>query len=222
MPQALIRHLRLFCASPNVPPVRQQDGVLAVAGVLERAGLARLLLVDMERWGRNPGASVTNAVDQLAPAAHRYLIGGFGIALSDTLIVEWDGSGAFDLLCGFGDGSGTSHRPLCGADRGARPRSREAFVAATGAMGRAMLQRPRRWARASGRGSRDEPARSVRDVRALVEARRLHPAGGRRMRLARRARRTATVRRAGNAAARARAARSPGPVLPRASGGQCG
>ena len=222
MSQALIRHLRLFCASPNLPPVRQQDGVLAVAGVLERAGLARLLLVDMERWGRNPGASVTNAVDQLAPAAHRYLIGGFGIALSDTLIVEWDGSGAFDLLCGFGDGSGTSHRPLCGADRGARPRSREAFVAATGAMGRAMLQRPRRWARASGRGSRDEPARSVRDVRALVAARWLHPAGGRRMRLARRARRTATVRRAGNAAARARAARSPGPVLPRASGGQCG
>ena len=80
MSQALIRHLRLFCASPNVPPVRQQDGVLAVAGVLERAGLARLLLVDMERWGRNPGASVTNAVDQLAPVAHRYLIGGFGIA----------------------------------------------------------------------------------------------------------------------------------------------
>jgi hypothetical protein len=49
MSQALIRHLRLFCASPNVAPVRQQDGVLAVAGVLERAGLARLLLVDMER-----------------------------------------------------------------------------------------------------------------------------------------------------------------------------
>jgi hypothetical protein len=101
MSQALIRHLRLFCASPNVAPVRQQDGVLAVAGVLERAGLARLLLVDMERWGRNPGASVTNAVDQLAPAAHRYLIGGFGIALADTLIVEWDGSGAFDLVCGL-------------------------------------------------------------------------------------------------------------------------
>lgn len=141
MSQALIRHLRLFCASPNVPPVRQQDGVLAVAGVLERAGLARLLLVDMERWGRNPGASVTNAVDQLAPAAHRYLIGGFGIALADTQIVELDGSGAFDLVCGFGDGSGTSHRPLCRADRGARPRSREAFVAATGTMGRAMLQR---------------------------------------------------------------------------------
>ena len=30
--------------------------------VLERAGLARLLLVDMERWGSNPGASVTNAI----------------------------------------------------------------------------------------------------------------------------------------------------------------
>ena len=141
MSQALIRHLRLFCASPNVVPVRQQDGVLAVAGVLERAGLARLLLVDMERWGRNPGASVTNAVDQLAPAAHRYLIGGFGIALADTQIVELDGSGAFDLVCGLGDGFGMSHRPLYGAERGARPRSREAFIAATGAMGRAMLQR---------------------------------------------------------------------------------
>lgn len=141
MSQALIRHLRLFCASPNVPPVRQQDGVLAVAGVLERAGLARLLLVDMERWGRNPGASVTNAVDQLAPAAHRYPIGGFGIALADTQIVELDGSGAFDLVCGLGDGCGLSHRPLCGADRGVRHRSREAFIAATGAMGHAMLQR---------------------------------------------------------------------------------
>lgn len=51
MSQALIRHLRLFCASPNVPPVRQQDGVLAVAGVLERAGLARLLLVDWSAGG---------------------------------------------------------------------------------------------------------------------------------------------------------------------------
>ena len=102
---------------------------------------AFFLRMDMERWGRNPGASVTNAVDQLAPAAHRYLIGGFGIALADTQIVELDGSGAFDLVCGFGDGGGRSHRPLCGADRGARPRSREAFVAATGAMGHAMLQR---------------------------------------------------------------------------------
>ncbi len=148
MSQALIRHLRLFCASPNVLPVRQQDGVLAVAGVLERAGLARLLLVDMERWGRNPGASVTNAVDQLAPAAHRYLIGGFGIALSDTLIVEWDGSGAFDVVCDLGDGRGVSHRPLYGVERGVRPRSREAFIAATGGMGRAMLQR----AEAVGRG----------------------------------------------------------------------
>jgi len=148
MPQTLIRHLRLFCASPNVAPVRQQDGVLAVAGVLERAGLARLLLVDMERWGRNAGASVTNAVDQMVPAAHRYLIGGFGIALTDTLIVEWDGSGAFDVVCDPGDGRGVSHRPLYGVERGVRPRSREAFIAATGAMGRAMLQR----AEAVGRG----------------------------------------------------------------------
>lgn len=44
-------------------------------------------------------------------------------------------------MCGLGDGFGMSHRPLYGAERGARPRSREAFIAATGAMGRAMLQR---------------------------------------------------------------------------------
>jgi len=141
MSQALIRNLRLFCASPNAAPVRQQDGVLAVAGVLERAGLARLLLVDMERWGRNAGASVTNAIDQLVPAAHRCLIGGFGIALADTLIVECDGSGAFDVVCDLGDGRGMSHQPLSVVEHGVRPRSREAFIAATGAMGRAMLQR---------------------------------------------------------------------------------
>lgn len=222
MSQALIRHLRLFCASPKVPPVRQQDGVLAVAGVLERAGLARLLLVDMERRGRNPGASVTNAVDQLAPAAHRYLIGGFGNALSDTLIVEWDGSGAFDVVCDtVMGGAGLIDRCTArNAVRGLAVVKRSLQRPAR--WGARCFNGPRRWVRASGRGSRDEPARSVRDVRALVAARWLHPAGGRRMRLARRARRTATVRRAGNAAARARAARSPGPVLPRASGGQCG
>ena len=87
------------------------------------------------------GSTLTRTIPYFPDLFLPIVIGGFGIALSDTLIVEWDGSGAFDLVCGFGDGSGRSHRPLCGADRGARPRSREAFVAATGAMGRAMLQR---------------------------------------------------------------------------------
>lgn len=141
MPQTLIRHLRLYCASPNVKPVRNHDGVLAVAGVCERAGLARLLLVDMERWGRNQGASVTNAIDQLVPSAHRHLIGGFGIPIAETLIVELDASGAFDLVCARNDGLGLRHEPLHAPGRAARPRSREAFIAVAGDMGRAMLQR---------------------------------------------------------------------------------
>ena len=103
MSQALIRHLRLFCASPNVPPVRQQDGVLAVAGVLERAGLARLLLVDMERWGRNPGASVTNAVDQLAPVAadavHHVLV--VGLVAEAVHVRRVDGILLHHLAVGF-------------------------------------------------------------------------------------------------------------------------
>lgn len=141
MSQTLIRHLRLYCASPNVKPVRQHDGVLAVAGVYERAGLAMLLLVDMERWGRNQGASVTNAVGQLVPAAHQQLIGGFAIPIAETLIVELDASGAFDRVRYLGDGQGVRHEPLSAPGQSARPRSREAFIAATGGMGRAMLQR---------------------------------------------------------------------------------
>ena len=69
MSRALIRHLRMFCQSPDATPVRHHDGILAVAGVLEDANLARLLLVDMERFGRNRGASVTNAIQRVAPAA---------------------------------------------------------------------------------------------------------------------------------------------------------
>ena len=145
MSKTLIRHLRLFCASPDRPPVRHKDGVLAVAGVLETAGLARLLLVDMGRWGRNPGASVTSAVDQLVPAAHRYLIGGFDIPLADTLVVVQDRSGAFDFVseCGsYGGGKpGLRHQPLFGANRSVRPRSPEAFIAAAGQMGQDMLDR---------------------------------------------------------------------------------
>ncbi len=141
MSQPLIRHLRLYCASPNIKPVRDHDGVLAVAGVVERAGLARLLLVDMERWGRNQGASVTNAVDQLVPAAHRHLIGGFGIPIAETLIVELDASGAFDRVCDHNDGMGMRHEPLHAPGCAAKPRSREAFLAVAGDMGRAMLQR---------------------------------------------------------------------------------
>lgn len=141
MRQALIRHLRLFCQSPDATPVRHHDGILAVAGVLERANLARLLLVDMERFGRNRGASVTNAIQRVAPAAHRLLIGGFGIALVDTLVVEVDRSGAFDLVCDLGDGRGSRHQPLFCMHRKAPARSREAFLSWAGEMGRAMLDR---------------------------------------------------------------------------------
>lgn len=141
MNRALIRHLRLHCSTPAARPQRHRDGILAVAAIVESAHLARLLLIDMEQWGRNDGASVTNAIDLLAPEAHRLLIAGFGIALRDTQIVEWDGSGAFDLVCDLGDGRGPRHQPLFAIDKGAAPRSREAFLSWAGAVGREMLSR---------------------------------------------------------------------------------
>lgn len=141
MNRALIRHLRFYCPSPNATPVWHHDGILAVAGVLEHANLARLLLADMERFGRNRGASVTNAIDRVVPAAHRLLIGGFGIALADTLVVECDGSGAFDLVCDMKDGLGMRHQPLFCMNRTGEARSRAAFLSWAGGMGRAMLDR---------------------------------------------------------------------------------
>lgn len=57
----IIRYLRLHCSTPTACPVPGRDGILAVAAIKESAGLARLLLADMSPWGRNDGASVTNA-----------------------------------------------------------------------------------------------------------------------------------------------------------------
>lgn len=155
MSEAIIRHLRLHCSSPNVAPVRDKDGVLAVAGIAEHAGLARLLLVDMGRFGRNSGASVTNAIGQLVPMAHRLLIGGFRISVQDTLVVELDASGAFDLVCDMGDGRGMAHQPLYCTSRSTPPRTRDAFLGMTGVMGSAMLRRAEavcagRWAGVEG------------------------------------------------------------------------
>ncbi|PZP29073.1 MAG: hypothetical protein DI603_17820 [Roseateles depolymerans] len=124
----VIRFLRMRCRSPDAPPEPHRDGVLAVAAINERAGLARLLLVDMGPWGRNDGASVTNAFQVIVPAAHRWLIGGFGVSLSETLIVELDGAGHFDLIGDLGDGAGLRHMPLPAARGTSTPRTRAAFM----------------------------------------------------------------------------------------------
>lgn len=139
MSSTIIRYLRLHCAHPTARPEPRKDGVLAVASVNEGTHLARLLLADMRLWGRGGGASVTNAVDRLMVAAHRHLIAGFGIALRDTLIVEWDGSGKFDLVRDVGDGQGYRHMALFPPDKRIAPRTREAFVSWAGAPGLAML-----------------------------------------------------------------------------------
>ena len=159
MNRALIRHLRLYCASPNVAPVRHHDGILAVAGVLEHACLARLLLVDMERFGRNRGASVTNAIDKVVPVAHRLLIAGFGVDLADTLVVEWDGSGAFDLVCDMRDGMGMRHQPLFCMNRTAAPR-RHSFPGPA-RWGARCSSAQRLWALASGPGWRGDGGSGV-------------------------------------------------------------
>jgi hypothetical protein len=150
----IVRYLRLHCSTPTAPPVPGRDGVLAVAAIKESADLARLLLVDMSSWGRNDGASVTNAA-LLVDSAHRRLIGGFGIPLSDTMCVELDGSGHFDLLIDMGDGAGLRHRPLIAGERALPARTREAFLWCAGDMGHQMLRtvdavREGAWAGAEG------------------------------------------------------------------------
>lgn len=151
----IVRYLRLHCSTPTACPVPGHDGILAVAAIKESAGLARLLLVDMSPWGRNDGASVTNAALPLIDAAHRRLIGGFGIPLSDTMCVELDGSGHFDLLVDMGDGAGLRHRPLIAGERALPARTREAFLWWAGDVGRQMLRtvdavREGAWAGAEG------------------------------------------------------------------------
>jgi hypothetical protein len=135
-----IRYLRFHCQSPDARPVPNRDGILAIAAIREAAHLARLLLVDMGAWGRNAGASVTNAAGPLMDAAHRRLIAGFGIELADTLVAELDGSGHFDVIVDLGDGLGHRHSPLVAGERGVAVRSQEAFLRWAGEVGRSMLR----------------------------------------------------------------------------------
>lgn len=136
----IVRYLRLHCPTPTAHPVPGCDGILAVAAIKESAGLARPLLVDMAPWGRNDGASVTSAMVVLVEAAHRRLIGGFGIPLADTMFVELDGSGCFDLLVDMADGAGLRHRPLIAGERALPARTRVAFLWWAGDVGRQMLR----------------------------------------------------------------------------------
>lgn len=124
----IIRYMRMRCANPNAKPEAGSDGVLAVAAIDERAGLARLLLVDMGPWGRNDGASATNAVEQLVEMAHHRLIAGFGVELDHTACAELDSDEQFDLLVRRAPGGGISHAPLKVQQADACPRSRQAFL----------------------------------------------------------------------------------------------
>jgi hypothetical protein len=136
---AIIRYLRLHCATPSARPALERDGVLAVAAIKESAELARLLLVDMGPWGRNDGASVTNAASSFVVAAHRQLISRFGIALTDTMCVELDRRGDFDLLMDMRDGTGMQRLALMSCDPRFEARSRDAFLSWAGDIGRKML-----------------------------------------------------------------------------------
>lgn len=142
MTKPLIRYLRLFCAFPGATLESRRDGVVAVAAIHESAALARLLLADMGLWGRNDGTSVTNACEQYMRAAHKQLISRFGIPLADTLVVELDSAGHFDLVVDAGDGQGYRHSPLFALDRRLPARSRAAFLSwAPGGSGRALLDK---------------------------------------------------------------------------------
>lgn len=136
----IIRHLRLCCANSAARPALERDGVLAVAAIKESAQLARLLLVDMGPWGRNDGASVASAASSYVVAAHRQLISRFGIPLTDTMSVELDVQGGFDLLMDMRDGAGMQRLALASCDDRFEARSREAFLSWSGDIGRRMLR----------------------------------------------------------------------------------
>jgi hypothetical protein len=139
MPNIIQRFLRLYCHHATAEPQLRQDGVLALAAVNEEAELATLLLVDMARWGRNGGASVTDAVERLARCAHRHLVRGFGVPLEDTRIVTLDREGRFDLVCDLADGLGLRAMPLYALSGRAPAGSRDAFLSWAGPAGVAML-----------------------------------------------------------------------------------
>ena len=142
MSKPIIRYLRFHCPTSTSVPQANRDGALAVAAFNEDAQLAQMLLVDMRRWDRNDGASVSDALDVLVPTAHRRLVAGFGISLADTLIGEWDGGDAFFRLR---VDSHTARRgpddAPAGAIRRGGPGGRSSFLAWAGPMGAVMLEK---------------------------------------------------------------------------------
>ena len=123
-------------------------------GVVELETPASLRSVWIDPRGRRPESAQAAAGHPMRDNSNRLPLrppilqrvepsyaGGFGIALADTLVVEVDRSGAFDLVCDLGDGRGSRHQPLFCVHRRAPARSREAFLSWAGEMGRAMLNR---------------------------------------------------------------------------------
>lgn len=131
----VIRYLRFHCQSPDASPVLRRDGILAIAAIREKA---HLLLVDMDAWGRNSGASVKNAAAPLLDVAHGRLIAGFGIGMADTCVAVLDRSGNFDVIAGTNGGRATP-LPCTELESAVAVQSREEFFMWAGEVSRPML-----------------------------------------------------------------------------------
>lgn len=136
-----IRHLRMRCAHPGATVEVGANGVVAVSAINEAAGLARLMVGDLNPWGLNSGASATDAIDTFVVEAHRLLIGEFRFALADTQLVEVDSQGGFDWVVALEGGRGRGFQPVRSMSGRFEPRSQGAFFEWWGNVGRAMLAR---------------------------------------------------------------------------------
>lgn len=141
-----LRCLRMSCKSRDCEMVLNADGVFAVAAIHGSGQAATLLLADMWLWSRrDPGTlGLSAAIDDYVKVAYQRLIAPKGISMDQVRIVEWGSCGNFDFFGSTVVGGYLTHVPVFGLSRGNQPRSREAFLSWTGAVGAALLARVER------------------------------------------------------------------------------
>jgi len=138
-----VRCMRMSCSSRDFEMALNADGVFAVAAIHGSAQAATLLLADMWLWNRrDPGTlGLTAAIDDYVKVAYQRLIAPKGISMDQVRIVEWDSCGNFDFFGSAVVGGYLTHVPVFGLSRVSQPRSREAFLSWTGAVGAGLLAR---------------------------------------------------------------------------------
>jgi hypothetical protein len=129
------QHVKFQLPMRGRAPVVGADGIIAVAATHERWRTARVLMADMQNWGRAEGVSLTNGSDDAVTFVEDRFLRPAGIELGTTMIVQWDSLGAFDWY--FPIERGWS--PVVGLRHGSGVRSRSAVLSWWGHLGRRMM-----------------------------------------------------------------------------------